>query len=131
QTRAAPRAARRRLGTTRPGRGEGAARLVAHVGPELRVPGGLEQARPYVCVLTDGSGGSGRPRLKRTTPILQAGGARPGRLYGAFPDAAVYDALLGRDVPLFLRLAEAVAAELVAEGITLVVADAPAGYNSV
>jgi hypothetical protein len=108
-----------------------AALLMAHPGHELRVHGWLELARPYVCVLTDGSGGSGRSRLARTTTLLQSAGARPGVLYGGFTDRAVYSALLERDAVFFLRLAETLAREMVREKIDLVAGDAAEGYNSV
>jgi hypothetical protein len=107
-----------------------AALLVAHPGHELRVHGWLEQARPLVCVLTDGSGRGGRPRLAGTTGVLRAAGARPARLYGAFADTAVYAALLARDDAFFIRLAERLAAELLRERVDHVAGDAAEGYNS-
>src|ERR671917_288531 len=54
-----------------------AALVVAHPGHELCVYGWLEQARPRVFVLTDGSGRSGIPRLQSTTKILARHGAIP------------------------------------------------------
>jgi hypothetical protein len=54
-----------------------AALVVAHPGHELRVHHWLELTRPFVIVLTDGSGHSGQSRLASTTRVLAAAGARP------------------------------------------------------
>src|SRR4051794_37292284 len=79
--------------------------LVAHPGHEIHVHGWLETTRPIVYVLTDGSGRSGRSRLKSTTRLLAAAGARPGVIYGRFADRALYEAVLRRDTALFRELA--------------------------
>ena len=55
-----------------------AALVVAHPSHELRLHGWLEQTRPCVCVLTDGAGRSGEPRLTRTTEVLARAGATQG-----------------------------------------------------
>jgi hypothetical protein len=103
--------------------------VVAHPGHELRIHGWLEQARPTVCVLTDGSGHSSCARLAPTTAILQRAGARPGPVYGRLTDRALYAAVLARDVARFAALAEELARVLVAEGADYVVGDALEGYH--
>jgi hypothetical protein len=65
-----------------------AALVVAHPSHELRLHGWLEQARPYVCILTDGGGRAGEPRLARTTEVLFRAGARHGAIYGRLSDLA-------------------------------------------
>jgi hypothetical protein len=95
------------------------------------VYGWLEQARPLVFVLTDGSGSAGAPRLNSTTKILRGVGASPGTIYGRFTDLDLYAALLGRDFGLFERLTAELAEAFVREGIEYVAGDAAEGYNPV
>ena len=71
--------------------------VVAHPSHELRLHGWLEQTRPCVCVLTDGAGRSGEPRLTRTTEVLARAGATQGAIYGRFTDLEVYSAILNGD----------------------------------
>lgn len=108
-----------------------AALVVAHPGHELCVYGWLEQARPLVCVLTDGSGRSGVSRLGSTTEVLSHAGARPGSVYGRFKDLELYAAILRGDFGLFERLAAELAEEFVREEIEHVTGDAAEGYNPV
>jgi hypothetical protein len=103
--------------------------IVAHPGHELRVHGWLEAARPRVCVLTDGSGRTGRPRLDSTTRVLEAAGARPAPVYGPFSDGGLYAALLDREHSPFTRVVEELAAALVRERVEFVAGDAEEGYN--
>src|SRR5215204_1323830 len=106
-----------------------AALVIAHPGHELRVHGWLETARPTVCVLTDGSGRTGRSRLDSTDRILDAAGARPAPVYGPFSDGELYAAVLERVHSPFIRLVEELAATLVRERVELVAGDAEEGYN--
>jgi hypothetical protein len=108
-----------------------AALVVAHPGHELCVHGWLEAARPLVFILTDGSGRSGKSRVASTTKILDAAGARPGPVYGRFPDPAIYKAIMGGEFALFVKSAEELAEALVLERIDYVVGDAREGYNPV
>ncbi len=106
-----------------------AALVVAHPSHELRVHGWLEQTKPYVCVLTDGAGRSGEPRLPRTTEVLSRCGATPGAIYGRLTDLGVYAAILDGDRKLFEDLVEELARIFVAEKIDYVVGDAAEGYS--
>ena len=106
-----------------------AALVVAHPSHELRLHGWLEQTRPYVCILTDGSGRSGESRLHQTTEVLFRAGATPGVIYGPLTDTEVYSAILNRDSQLFARLVEDLAQAFVDEQIEYVVGDAAEGYN--
>jgi hypothetical protein len=106
-----------------------AALVIAHPGHELRVHGWLERARPRVFVLTDGSGGSGRPRLRSTHRTLARAGAEPGCIFGRLPDAAVYAALLRHNTDLFLDLTGELADALIRDGVTYLAGDAAEGYN--
>ena len=89
----------------------------------------MEQTRPVVFVLTDGSGRGDRSRLPATTRVVQRAGATRGAVYGRFTDAAVYRALLAQDLAAFTNAAADIAAALLAEAIEYVVADAAEGYN--
>jgi hypothetical protein len=106
-----------------------AALVVAHPSHELRLHGWLEQAKPYVCVLTDGGGRSGEPRLDRTTQVLSRAGATPGKIYGQLADLEVYSAILNGDAERFAGIVEALAEAFVNERIEYVVGDAAEGYN--
>ena len=106
-----------------------AALVVAHPSHELRLHGWLELAQPYVCVLTDGGGRSGEPRLERTTEVLSRAGATQGAIYGRLTDLEVYSAILNGDIDLFAAMAEELAAMFVDERIEYVVGDAAEGYN--
>lgn len=106
-----------------------AALVVAHPSHELRLHGWLEQAKPYVCVLTDGAGRSGEPRLTRTTEVLSRAGATPGAIYGRLTDLDVYAAILNGDAELFGDIVEELAQAFVDEGIEYVVGDAAEGYS--
>jgi AcrR family transcriptional regulator len=108
-----------------------AALVVAHPGHELCVYGWLEEARPRVFVLTDGSGRTGISRLKSTTKILSRVGASPGAVYGRFGDRELYAALLRGDFGLFERLVAELAEAFVWEEIEYVAGDAAEGYNPV
>jgi len=112
--------------TPRSGR---AALVVAHPSHELRIHGWLEQARPYVCILTDGGGRSGEPRLSRTTEVLDRTGATQGTIYGRLTDLEVYAAILNGDSELFAALVEELCDAFVAEQIEYVVGDAAEGYS--
>lgn len=106
-----------------------AALVVAHPSHELRVHGWLEQARPYVCILTDGAGRSGEPRLSRTSEVLARVGATQGVMYGRLTDLDVYAAILRGDSELFAGLVEELAQAFVTEQIDYVVGDAAEGYS--
>lgn len=106
-----------------------AALVVAHPSHELRVHGWLEQAKPYVCVLTDGAGRSGEPRLPRTTAVVSSCGATQGAIYGRLSDLQVYAAILAGDAKLFEDLVEELAQVFMAEQIEYVVGDAAEGYS--
>ena len=86
-----------------------AALVIAHPGHELRVHHWLEQSRPIVLVLTDGSGHTDRSRLASTTVALQRVGAVPGQLYGRFSDREFYRMILAADPAPFFALAEEIA----------------------
>jgi hypothetical protein len=106
-----------------------AALVVAHPSHELRLHGWLEQTRPYVCILTDGGGRSGEPRLSRTSEVLDRAGATQGVIYGRLTDLEVYAAILNGDSELFAELVEELCEALVAEQIEYVVGDAAEGYS--
>ena len=103
--------------------------MVAHPSHELRVHGWLEQTKPYVCILTDGGGRAGVPRLAQTSEVLARAGAKQGVVYGRLTDLEVYDAILKGDCELFAGLVEELAGAFVEEQIDYVVGDAAEGYN--
>lgn len=110
-----------------PGR---AALAIAHPGHEVAIHHWVELARPRAFILTNGSGHSAQGRLHLTTDKLGELGVEQGGWYGRCCDADVYRALLARDVPFFVALAEELAASLLNAEIAYVVGDALEGYNS-
>lgn len=112
-----------------PSRSGRAALVVAHPSHELRIHGWLEQTSPYVCILTDGAGRSGEPRLSRTSEVLDRVGATQGVIYGRLTDLEVYAAILNSDSELFAGLVEELCEAFVAEQVDYVVGDAAEGYS--
>src|SRR2546423_1600560 len=104
--------------------------VVAHPGHELRLHGWLEQARPHVLVLTDGSGRNESARIAATAAYLAALDLPLGPLFGRYTDRAIYDALLKQDFRLFIALADELAAFFVRAQVDFVVGDATEGYNT-
>lgn len=109
--------------------GAPAALVIAHPGHELRVYGWLEQVRPTVYVLTDGSGNHGEARIASTKRVLRRAEAPVGSIFGRVPDRALYSAVLERRFDIFIGLAEELAASLAASGVEYVVGDAVEGFN--
>lgn len=105
--------------------------LIAHPGHELVIHRFIEQTRPIVAILTDGSGATGASRLESTTRLLDPLGASPADLYARYTDRACYAALLKRDSDFFIQIAEKLADELVRQRIDLIVGDAAEGWNPV
>ena len=111
-------------------RGRRAALIVAHPGHELRVHHWMENARPLVLVLTDGSGHLDAGRLDRTAAVLAGAGTRASAtFFGKMPDRELYQAILAGDAKMFGGLADEIAAILADEDIEYVAADAVEGFN--
>lgn len=108
-----------------------AALVIAHPGHELCVHGWLENARPRVFVLTDGSGRSGVSRLNSTSRILADAGVSIGSIYGRFTDQNLYAAILDGDFGLFEQIVAELAEALVRENVAYVAGDAIEGYNPI
>ena len=103
--------------------------VVAHPGHELRVFGWMEQVRPTVFVLTDGSGSTAHSRLDATADLLAATGARRGSMFGRFTDRGLYAALLEGRTDVLLDTAAELADALRDCRIEVVAGDAAEGYN--
>ncbi|MEO8217049.1 MAG: hypothetical protein ABI718_08195 [Acidobacteriota bacterium] len=108
-----------------------AALVVAHPGHELVVHGWMEEVRPTVFAITDGSGRGGVPRLDSSIRVVEAAGAKVGSLFGIVSDQQVYRAVLEHDHEFFVRLADALSAALVEENVDYVAGDAAEGLNPV
>jgi hypothetical protein len=105
--------------------------VIGHPGHELRVYGWIGQVRPIVCILTDGSGSDGTPRLDKTLEILHESGAEIGPLCGELSDREIYEKILRHEYDPFDVLCERLARLITARDIDLVVSDAIEGYNPV
>ena len=89
----------------------------------------MEESRPLYCCITEGSGGSGSPRMTSTTALLQALGATAGPVYGRYSDKAIYRFLLEGAREGFVGLTIELAEFLVDSGVTEVAGDAVEGFN--
>lgn len=105
--------------------------LVAHPGHELLLYGWMREARPRVCVLTDGSGHHAASRLHATKDLLDAAGATAGEIFGRFTDRQVYAALIEGRSEVLAGLVDDLAELLVRFRIDAIVADAMEGFNPV
>ena len=108
---------------------EPAALLVAHPGHELLVHHVMEQARPVVFVLTDGSGGHAPDRRAFSRRLIEAAGAEAGPVFGPAPDRAWYRAILAGELSLFLEARAAIARACQARGVRRLVADPVELFN--
>jgi hypothetical protein len=111
--------------------GQTAVLIVAHPGHETLLHAWMERVRPRILVLTDGSGRSGKPRIKATSQYITALGLQHGSLFGRFSDLAIYEKILERDFAFFSALADEICYTLLAEPVDYVVGDSAEGYNSV
>ena len=78
---------------------------MAHPGHELRVFHWLEQHRPHVVILTDGSGGTGQSRLDSSRRVIEAAGATLEENFGNFEDDDVYRWILEKQTDRLLHFA--------------------------
>ena len=114
-----------------PGHARRCALVLGHPGHELRVYGWMEATRPWVCVLTDGSGHGDRGRLESTVALLDRAGASRGTCFGHWTDRAAYELILRGAVAEAVAVVEELAERLVDDRIEVVVADALEGFNPV
>ena len=105
--------------------------FMAHPGHELLLLEWMTRRRPVVCVLTDGSGGAGRPRIEETRGLVEGAGATVGAVFGVAPDTEFYAALLRRDVAFFESILAALTAELRRHRVAELVSDAIEYFNPV
>jgi hypothetical protein len=103
--------------------------VVGHPGHELKVFGWIDEHRPQVHVITDGSGRRGISRLASTAQLLSGMGVEPGEVFGAVSDAGLYRALLERNVPFLLDLLDCLSGSFVRHRVDFVAGDASEGFN--
>jgi len=89
----------------------------------------LELAKPFVFILTDGSGRCGTSRLESTATLLEKARAQRGLIFGRLTDLVLYHKMLERDSDFFIDLAEELAERLYHHRIDYVAGDASEGYN--
>ena len=102
----------------------------AHPGHELRLHHWMEQSRPDVFFITDGSGSAGVPRLQSSLAVINRAGSRMLAGSGSLPDRRLYEAMRGRDIGLFQALKEQIAALVRAGGYDELVCDGLEGFNT-
>lgn len=103
---------------------------IAHPGHEMRVYGIVRAVRPTACVLTDGSGGAGRPRIGTCRALLDRLSVPVGPLFGRYSDRDFYDLILAGSTAPFVELVYALTHCFVQAGATAVLGDAVEGFNT-
>ena len=105
--------------------------LVGHPGHELRAYHILERVRPFLAVITDGSGSTATSRIADTGALITGLGGKPASVFGSLTDRQAYEALMTGNATTFLRLVDTLVDEVRASGTTALVVDAAEGYNPV
>ncbi|HEX7828713.1 MAG TPA: hypothetical protein VF787_03620 [Thermoanaerobaculia bacterium] len=103
--------------------------IVAHPGHELMVHGWVEETRPRVAIITDGSGRTGVSRIGSSERILNAAHAASGNVWGVMSDPAFYQKILDGEVDSFTTLARQLGDELTESKPPYVAGDAREGFN--
>src|SRR5712675_1307515 len=103
--------------------------IVAHPGHELRLFDWMERERPFVFILSDGSGGAQSSRLDYSISAIRTAGATLIEGSGQRSDRDWYAKILAGDVSAFMETADAITAAALARQAPLVVSDAADGYN--
>lgn len=105
--------------------------VIAHPGHELRVYGWAAQARPWVCILTDGSGSDRAPRIENTLATLKALGAKRTPICGELSDRRVYEYFVKQESAPLEAIGRRLAQLILEEEIDTVVSDGLEGYNPI
>ncbi|HEX7798314.1 MAG TPA: hypothetical protein VF456_28320 [Vicinamibacterales bacterium] len=103
--------------------------VVGHPGHELRAYGWIADARPRVCILTDGGGSANTSRLKESVSLLSGLGAQIGPICGTWTDRSLYEVILAGECASLVRSARQLADFIIGDRIDTVVSDAIEGYN--
>jgi hypothetical protein len=103
--------------------------LAGHPGHELKVFGWIDEYKPRVYVITEGSGRQGVPRLSSTAELLAGLGVEKDPVFGWISDRDLYRATLARDTGLFLALLDCITESFIVNCVDLVVGDAMEGFN--
>ncbi|HEX6832860.1 MAG TPA: hypothetical protein VF132_04945 [Rudaea sp.] len=102
---------------------------MAHPGHELRVLDWVAHARPMACILTDGSGSEGVPRIGLTQRSFEQCGIQAGPILGEMSDRQMYAYLLAQDASIFFSIRDRLCDWLVDNRIDVLVSDGMEGYN--
>jgi hypothetical protein len=100
----------------------------SHPGHELRLFRWMEQHRPILFLMTDGSGG-GETRTRHSEQCVLRAGASVGAAFGLAADRDWYAAVLNADLTLFDKVIDAVVHAAIEQRSKLIVSDAVDGYN--
>jgi hypothetical protein len=103
--------------------------VVAHPGHELRLFDWMGRERPFVFILSDGSGGAQSSRLGHSVSAIRGAGSTLIEGSGQRSDREWYAAILAGDAAPFRQAADAIAAAALTVHAPLVVSDAADGYN--
>ena len=103
--------------------------VIAHPGHELRVYGWVAQTLPRVYVMTNGSGGSGQPRLASTERLLASLGVVRYEAVAVYSDKQLYELVMRADPAPFIAMAESLAQSFAEGDVEVVAGDATEGFN--
>jgi len=103
--------------------------LLAHPGHEFIVYEWIVASCPAVCILTDGSGMAGAPRIAQSKLVIQGLNARVGPVWGDASDRDFYRRILEQDHAFFMNTCERIVEYILVNDINEVVSDAIEGYE--
>jgi len=103
--------------------------LIGHPGHELRAFKFIQEYKPDVFVLTDGSGSKNMSRVHGTIKILKNLGANFREVFIPYTDKEIYQHILKCDIEEFIKIRNIVSEDVLSEGYDLLIGDALEGFN--
>jgi hypothetical protein len=101
--------------------------IAAHPGHEVTIWGWLAHSQPRVLIVTDGSGGYGQPRIRRTARNLRSADIPTASTFGDYSDRQIYHYALTKNAYFFEMLVHLMATEMIKYQVRRVVGDAGEG----
>lgn len=101
--------------------------IAAHPGHEVSIWGWLARSKPRALIVTDGSGGSGQPRIARTASNLKSAEIPIASIFGDYSDRQLYHYALTKNKYFFEMLVHLMANEMTTHRVRRVIGDASEG----
>jgi hypothetical protein len=103
--------------------------LIAHPGHELLLHGWLQEERPVVVSITDGSGGSSCDRIAYSRAVIESAGASCSAMFGILSDRECYTSILEQDDTVFDTWRLRITNEIIRHSSPVLVCDPLEFYN--